>query len=194
MRKLFLTGGVFLLAMGLAVNSGAAEGEKGVAPRGGMYKHEGGCGCVGAHGPMLFKKLGLDEKQKEALRDIRLRTMKETVKKKADLKLAKIELMQILSKDPIDMAAVGAAVKKIEGLKADMKMTRIKEFEEIKSNLNAEQKKQFTSVVVHMMMKRQMMRRCGCHMHGKHMHGHGHMHGNPMHGHGKDMQGKDMHN
>jgi len=169
MKKLLLIGVALLLAMGLAVNSGAAEAEKGAAPHGGMYKHDGGCGCESMHHHMaMFKKLGLDEKQKGALRDIHLKTMKEAVKKKADIKVAKIELVEILSKDTVDMTAAEAAVKKIESLKSDLKLMHIRAAEEVKSHLNPEQKKQFSAMVIHMMMKHEMMGRGHCGMHGKH--------------------------
>ena len=177
MRKAILILFTLLLVMGLAISSGAAEKEKGSPPHGGMYKHEGGCGCGGPHEFMgMFKKLGLDKKQMEAVREIHLKTMKDTIKKKADIKVAKIELMEILSKDPVDMTAAETAVKKLEGLKTEMKMMHIRAMEEVKSNLNAEQKKEFSSMIGHMMMKREMMRHgmrdgmrggeCECHMHG----------------------------
>ncbi len=197
MRKAILVLFTLLLVMGLAVNSGAAEKEKGGAHHGDMYKHEGGCGCGGPQSFMdMFKKLGLDEKQKEAIHAIHLRTMKEMIKKKADIKVAKIELLEILSKDLVDMTAAETAVKKSEGLKTEMKMMHIKAMEEIKSNLNAEQKKEFTSMMRHMMMKHEMMRhgmrdgmrhgmgegKCHCDMHGMgHMHEKGQMKGEKKH-------------
>lgn len=110
----------------------------------------------------LFKKLGLNDQQKEAIRAIRFRTMKEAVKTKADIKLAKMELREILSKEPVNISAAEAAVKKIEGLRADLKIMHIKAVQEIKSNLNDEQKKQFKAIMMHKMMERKW-ERCGCH-------------------------------
>jgi len=189
MRKAFLVLLTVIFVMGLAISSGAAEKEKSGAPHDGMYKHEGGCGCGGEHPFMgMFKKLGLDKKQMAAVREIHLNTMKDVIKKKADIKIAKIELMEILSKDPVDMTAAESAVKKIEGLKTEMKMTLIKSMVEIKSNLNAEQKEKFSSMMRHMMMKREMMGHgmkggmrggeCECQKHGMgHMHEKGQMKG-----------------
>ena len=90
MRKAILVIFTLLFVMGLAISSGAAEKEKSGAPHDGMYKHEGGCGCGGEH-PFIgmFKKLGLDKKQMEAVREMHLATMKEVIKKKADIKMAK---------------------------------------------------------------------------------------------------------
>jgi Spy/CpxP family protein refolding chaperone len=172
MKKFVLVLLAVLFVFGLAVNSGAAdmEKEKGSGQHG-MYRHEG---CYG-HSPMeMFKKLGLDEKQKAAIREIHFKTRKAMIMKKADVKVAKLELQQVLSKDPVDMSAAEAAVKKIESLKAEMKMMHIKAIEEIKSNLNDEQKKEFSSMVRQAMMKREMMGHgmmghgeCGCGMHEK---------------------------
>jgi Spy/CpxP family protein refolding chaperone len=177
MKKLVLFALVVLMVMGLAVNSGAVEKAKSDGQCSGMHMmhgDDGGCGCSGASSPFaMFKKLGLDDKQKEAVREIRLSTKKEIIKKKADVELAKIELREILTKDSVDLAAAEAAVKKVESLKADIKILLIKSGEEIKSKLNAEQKKQFTEIVHHMMMRHEMMRHkmmgnCECSMHGKH--------------------------
>ncbi len=168
MKKLALICLAFLFVMGLAVNSGAADKNMSGGPHGGMYKQEGGCGCGGPHSHMaMFKKLGLDEKQKETIKQIHFKTMKEMVKKRADIKVAKIELREILSKDPLDMAAAESAVKKIEGLKVEMKMMHIKTMEEIKSNLNPEQRKKFIEMIGMMVRHHGAMKgNCSCGMHG----------------------------
>lgn len=176
MRKLVLTVLAALLVMGFAVNSGAAE--KGMTDgqqHGCMHMsgNDGGCGCSKGSPMGMFKKLGLDDKQKEALREIHISTEKEMIKKRAEVQLAKIELREILSKDQVDLAAAESAVKKVESIKSEMKMLHIKAMEEIKSNLNADQKKQFVAMMRHMMMRHKMMRHgmmghCGCSMHGKH--------------------------
>jgi Spy/CpxP family protein refolding chaperone len=168
MKKFVLILLAVLFVIGLAFNSNAAEKEKSSAPHRVMQKHDGGCGCDSSHSPMgMFKKLGLDEKQMKSVREIHFRTMKEMVKKKADLKVAKIELQEILSKDPVDMAAAETAVKKAESLKSEMKMMHIKAMEEVKSNLTDEQKKKFMSMIQHKMMHHEMMEHGKCNMHGK---------------------------
>src|SRR5271157_1165408 len=168
MKKLALICLAVLFVMGLAVNSGAADKDMSSGPHGGMHKDDGGCGCGGPHSHMaMFKKLGLDEKQKETLRQIHFRTMKDTVRKRADIKVAKIELREILSKDTVDMAAAESAVKKIEGLKAEMKMMHIKAMEEIKSNLNPEQRKKFTEMIMRQFGAMRGQGRCNKHGMGR---------------------------
>ncbi len=170
MKKLALISLVFLLVMGLAVTCGAADQAKSSGPQSSMHKHhagDDGCGCAGHDSHMaMLKKLGLDEKQKEAIRAIHLSSKKEMIRKKADLELAKIDLREILSKDSIDLAAAETAVKKAEGLKSEMKMIHIKAIADIKSNLNADQKKQFREMVGHFMMRHEMMEHGKCGMHG----------------------------
>ncbi len=162
MRKLTVMFMALLLIMGI---SGASHAEE--KKDGGMPGHMSAYGreCGGEHSHMfMFRKLGLDDKQREAIRAIHLKTEKEMIRKVADIKVAKIELMEILSKDPVDMAAAESAVKKIEGLRTEMKMMHIKAMEEIKSNLNAEQKKKFSFMVMHFLMDGGH-KRCGCHGH-----------------------------
>lgn len=166
MKKLAMVLFAVLFVMGLAVNSDAAAKESG-GMHGGMSKHDKGCGCAGSYSPMsMFKKLGLDEKQKEAVRAIHLQTKKTMIKKAADIKVAKIELQEILSKDPVDLAAAEAAVKKIENQRTEMKMMRIKAMEEVKSNLNPEQRKKFSEMMSFLSMKRHG-RHGECRMHGE---------------------------
>lgn len=93
-----------------------------------------------------FEALGLDQKQKETVKAIHLKTKKEMIRKKADVDVAQVELRELLSKDTVDLQAAEAKVKHIEALKTDMKMTHIRAHEEIKLVLTAEQKKKFAAM------------------------------------------------
>ncbi len=146
MKKLFLISLAVLLVMGLAVSSEAVVKKKGMGMRAGMPECDMHCGCDGSHMEKL-KALGLDEKQDAAVKAIHLRTKKDMIRHKADVQIAEIELKEVLSKDPVDLNAAEAAVKKIEGLKSEMRMLHIKAMEEIKTNLTPEQKKKFISMM-----------------------------------------------
>jgi Spy/CpxP family protein refolding chaperone len=87
--------------------------------------------------------LGLDEKQREAIKEIKSRVMKEMVKKRADERVAGIELKDILDKDHVDMKTVENKLKQIEILKTEMHLSLIRAREEIKSKLTPEQRKKF---------------------------------------------------
>jgi Spy/CpxP family protein refolding chaperone len=115
-----------------------------VMPMMGGMKHRG-MGMMGAEHRMWghLKGLGLDEKQKEAIKEIKSRVMKDTVRKRADIKVAGIELKDILDKDPVDMNAAEAKLKQIESLRTDMRLSRIKAIEEVKAKLTPDQRKKF---------------------------------------------------
>ena len=168
MKKLFLVSLVVLFVMGLAVGSDAVVKKKGMGMRAGMHECDMDCGCCGPH-MEKFKALGLDEKQNAAVQAIHLRTKKDMIRKRADVQVAEIELKEVLSKDPVDMSAAEAAVKKIEGLKSEMKMLHIKAMEEIKASLTPEQRKKFISMM-------DMGMCMGSMEHGKGMMGKGHKH------------------
>ena len=90
MRKLAVSLILVLFIMGISVASYADQKKAGDEPQ---HKLAHSQAYEGGHSHMfMFKKLGLNDQQKEAIRAIHLRTMKEMVKKKADIKIAKIEL------------------------------------------------------------------------------------------------------
>jgi Spy/CpxP family protein refolding chaperone len=85
--------------------------------------------------------LDLTEKQKEAIKEVKSRALKETIKKRADLEIAGVELRELLHKDAVDMGAVEAKLKKTESLRTDLRFSHIKAREEIKALLTPEQRK-----------------------------------------------------
>ena len=91
--------------------------------------------------------LGLDEKQREAIKEIKSRVIKEAVRKRADERIAGIELKDLLDKDPVDMKAVEAKLKQIETLKTEMRLSLIMATEEVKSKLTPEQRKKFREML-----------------------------------------------
>lgn len=147
MKKLFMISVVAICMIGLAINAGAATKKKAVVHK---SAHEG-CGCSGGEGPNghmeMLKHLGLDDKQMSTVKAIHSKTQKEMIKRKAEIRISQIELKEILSKDTVDMTAAESAVKKLEGMKSDMKMLHIKAMEEIKTVLTAEQKKKFLDMI-----------------------------------------------
>lgn len=107
-------------------------------------------------------QLGLDEKQTEEVKAIFFRTLKEGIKKKADMGVAEIELRELFLKEPADFKAVEAKVRQIEMLRGDILILRLKAREEIRSKLTAEQRKKFDSLMAAPMSG--MMPGMGCGM------------------------------
>ncbi len=141
-----------------------------------------GCEMMGGHGmgherggfghPMwgLLKRLDLDEQQKASIREIRDMTMKDTIRKKADLEIVRIELKELLFRDPVDMKAVEAKLKQEETLRTEMRLSHIKAMQEVKAKLTPDQRKKFREMIEEgpMMGPMGMMRE---HRHGRGMMG-----------------------
>jgi len=109
-----------------------------------------GCGMMMSDDHPMWKhlmSLGLDDKQKDALRALRSKTMKDMAKKMADKQIAGIELRDLLDKDPVDMKSVEAALKKNESLRTEIMLAHIKAHEEMKSILTPDQRKRMKEMM-----------------------------------------------
>ncbi|OGW45815.1 MAG: hypothetical protein A2Y66_05170 [Nitrospirae bacterium RBG_13_41_22] len=108
-------------------------------------RHHGMEGMPDAEHPMWrhLMGLGLDEKQREAIKEIKSRLMKEIIMKRADEHVAHIEMKDLLDKDSVDMKAIEVKLKQIETVKTGMHLSLIRAREEVKSKLTPEQRKKF---------------------------------------------------
>jgi len=118
------------------------------------------------HMKMMLMRLGLDEKQKAEVDRMMTAHMKDTIKKKADLDIAKLELKGILSKDPMDMTAAESKMKEIEAIKTAIFLSHLNVHQEIKSVLTPEQQTKMKKMMEMHMMDGGMMGKdgCGCEM------------------------------
>jgi len=112
--------------------------------------------CCGMDGKMmdaehhmakLIKDLNLDDQQKVFMGEIKSRMMKETIRRKADMHIAQIELKELLMQDTVDMTAVEAKVKQLEAMKTEMQLSHIKAMEECKAKLTPEQRKKLKEML-----------------------------------------------
>ena len=113
-------------------------------------------GMMGGHGPsgrmmeaehhlaMLFDGLALDEQQKKVIGEIKSTIKKDTIRRMADISIARIELKDLLLQDPLDMKAVEAKVRQLGLLRTEMHLSHIKALEMIKAKLTPEQRKKIT--------------------------------------------------
>jgi Spy/CpxP family protein refolding chaperone len=139
--RLFIA--ICLICLGFIVaNPVSAEewGHHGDRGKEGHFRHKG-------EAMRLLMKLDLNDSQKAAIREIRDSTAKEVIKKKAEAKIAKIELRELLRKDPVDMRAVESQLRKIGDIKISMVLDRIRSREEIKSKLTPEQREKFKELM-----------------------------------------------
>ena len=113
----------------------------------------GGCGMDGQmmgaehHMSKHLMGLDLDEQQKTLIGEIKSRMMKEMIRRSADMRIAQIELKDLLRQDPVDMKAVEAKVKQLEMMRTEMHLSHIKAMEDIKTKLTPEQRKKLREMM-----------------------------------------------
>jgi Spy/CpxP family protein refolding chaperone len=115
---------------------------------GGMH---GGSEMMGMHRPrqllrMLKTELGLSDAQVEQLRPIVLEAVKTGIKDRASLRVAQIDLGELLEAEPADMAKVESQLKTIEGLRTALRLNMIKAHEQGKALLTPEQRQKLASL------------------------------------------------
>lgn len=144
MYQLFLAACVLCLSFAMATQALAAEKGK---------RGDGDKKCYGQHYGRqhhmwhLLMKLDLDANQKKEIWEIRSSMVKDMIRKKADLRIARLELRELLHKEPVDMAAVESQVKKMENLRTSMILDTIKARQEIKSKLTPDQIKRLKELI-----------------------------------------------
>jgi Spy/CpxP family protein refolding chaperone len=91
--------------------------------------------------PGSLPALDLDEKQLAKVRALERRLAKAEIPKGAELEVSQIELQEILEREPVNLQAVEAKLKKMEALRTAIQLAHIQTGEEIKALLTPEQKK-----------------------------------------------------
>jgi Spy/CpxP family protein refolding chaperone len=163
-----ITGGLNAYAQMCECMGQMGEGMQGDMPMMGGMKHDDKEmmeGCMGEDNPLWkhLLSLGLDEKQKDTIREIKSGLMKDTIKKKAEVQIAKLELKDLLHKDPVDLKAVEAKLRQIAEIETDIQLSHIKTKEAVKAKLTPDQReklKQMTGMDM-MMGGKGMMPGCG---------------------------------
>lgn len=114
-------------------------GMMGMMEGGGMGGHMG----MMHPGPMLQMlktELTLSEAQEKQLRDILYQVIKTSTKQRADVRVAEIELQQLLDADPVEMGKIEGKLKEIEALRTAIQLNLIKAHEQAKGLLSPEQR------------------------------------------------------
>jgi Spy/CpxP family protein refolding chaperone len=109
------------------------------------------------HFMQLMMDLGLDENQMEKIHDIVDNAAKDLIKKGADIFVARIDLEDIIHREPIDMKAVESQLNRLERMKTETFLARLKAYEQIRSALTAEQKERLQKMIDMHMMGRSAM-------------------------------------
>jgi len=99
-------------------------------------------------GEMNFKDLELTEKQEEQIHDLKIDFKKFQIEKKADLKLAQIELHELM-KDEVEGNKLDSAIEKVNKLRSELFKAKIKNRVEMHKLLTDEQKDQMKKRIMH---------------------------------------------
>ena len=101
----------------------------------------------GSHAMHIVSKLGLDDKQSAEVKTIFQKFHKNMIKKRADIEIGQVELMEILEKDIVDIKAAEAKIRQTASLKADAAMIYIQGIEDVKAKITPDQKKRLTEML-----------------------------------------------
>jgi Heavy-metal resistance len=93
------------------------------------------------------EKLRLSAEQVRNLERLRNDFEKESIRKEADTRVAKMELDDLLAAQPVDMTRVEAKVREIERLRADLRFARIRAAAKAKEQLSVEQRKKLEELL-----------------------------------------------
>ena len=100
--------------------------------------------------------LGLSAAQVQSLEKLRGDFMREAIRRNADRKIARLDLLALMRPDPadptkaVDMAQVEAKVREIEKLRADLQLARIRTIEAGKAQLTPDQRTKLNGLLAQM--------------------------------------------
>jgi hypothetical protein len=93
------------------------------------------------------EELGLSSGQVQTLEGLRAKFQKEAIRADADLRVAEMDLSQLLSKEPADMTAVDAKIREIEKRRADLRVARVRAIESGRAVLSADQREKLRTLL-----------------------------------------------
>jgi hypothetical protein len=92
-------------------------------------------------------KLGLSDDQVRKLEQLRSDFEKETIRNDADIRVAEIDLNNLLQAANVDLPKAEAKIRDIERLRADLRIARVRAVEKGKALLTAEQRKKLQELL-----------------------------------------------
>ena len=85
------------------------------------------------------EKLGLSEEQVEDLKAIKSDQKKVTIKKKAEVKIAHVELEELLDQEPVNFDRVKSKISQISEMKKEMRLAHLTSIQKAHKVLTADQ-------------------------------------------------------
>jgi Spy/CpxP family protein refolding chaperone len=93
------------------------------------------------------EKVGLSEDQVKTLEQLRSDFEKETIRNEADIRVAEIDLNNLLQAPTADMGKIEAKIREVERLRADLRIARIRAIDKGKALLSADQRKKLQELI-----------------------------------------------
>ncbi|MEK7853423.1 MAG: hypothetical protein AAB272_00610 [candidate division NC10 bacterium] len=115
----------------------------------GMMGGMGGDREPGHEGPLLSfmlnmkDQLGLSLQQVQTLRDLRVAFEKGTIQRGAEIRVAEVDLREALAQERVDLARAETLIRKIAGLRAELRLARVRTLEKGKGVLTPGQLEKF---------------------------------------------------
>ncbi|MFQ6116356.1 MAG: Spy/CpxP family protein refolding chaperone [bacterium] len=107
---------------------------------------------------LFSDELELTEEQQAMIKAERLRTGKETIELRAKIKIAELELRQLLQNEEPDENQIKAKIEEIGGLKTELRFMLVKSHFEVQNILSPEQLEKLKSLKKEIIMKRKYRR------------------------------------
>lgn len=104
-------------------------------------------------------RMGLTDDQIAKMKPVHTEMLKKQARFKADLKIAEIELMEILDVKDFDLEKAGLAAKKIEKIKTDHHLEMLKAMKEMRTTLTDDQFKKMKKMMFMNMGERKSTKR-----------------------------------
>ena len=120
---------------------------------GGRLRHHFGGSASREEQPLVSlmlrhrEKLELSTKQVEKLERLRSDYQRAAIRNDANLRIAEMDLEDLLEAEPVDIVKVESKVREIERLRADLRLSRIRTIEMGKEQLSAAQRKKLEELV-----------------------------------------------
>jgi hypothetical protein len=93
------------------------------------------------------EKVGLSDDQVKRLEQVRSDFEKETIRNEADIRVAEIDLNNLLQAPTADMDKIEAKIREIERLRADLRIARIRAIDKGRALLSADQRKKLQELM-----------------------------------------------
>ena len=93
------------------------------------------------------EKIGLSDDQVKKLEQLRSDFEKETIRNEADIRVAEIDLNNLLQAPSADMPKIEVKIREIERLRADLRIARIRAIDKGKALLSADQRKRLQELI-----------------------------------------------